>query len=120
MKDLFDLQKESGQLWPDIKDHLDAKDAELSAAKDASAAQLAAQARMTNDAQSACTALKAQVDATIAKVEAAHAAGDIDALVAIAANIVKPVQQKAVEAAQAEYDAASERLKAAQEAATAA
>lgn len=106
MKNLFQIQTESGQLWLDIKAQLDAKEAELSAQK-----------KLTDSAQSAYAELKAQVDATLAKVAAAHAAGDADALLTIAAEVAKPAQQKALEAAQAEYAAAAARLADVQEAA---
>jgi hypothetical protein len=52
MKDLFTIQTESGQLWLYIKEHLDAKDAEL-----AELAASHAEAIAVKDAQ-----LKAQVD----------------------------------------------------------
>ena len=42
MKDLFEIQTESGQLWIDIKAQLDAKDAELAELAASHAASIAA------------------------------------------------------------------------------
>ncbi len=78
MKDLFEIQTESGQLWHDIKAQLDAKDAELAeltashaeaiAAKDA---QLATQDAEAWDAGKIISARHA---AAIDAIEAQHAA----------------------------------------------
>ena len=78
MKDLFEIQTESGQLWHDIKAQLDAKDAELAeltashaeaiAAKDA---QLATQ---VEEAWNADKIISARHAAAIEAIEAQHAA----------------------------------------------
>jgi len=76
MKDLFEIQTESGQLWLDIKAQLDAKDAELAeltashaeaiAAKDA---QLATQ---VDEAWNAGKIISARHAAAIEAIEAQH------------------------------------------------
>ena len=78
MKDLFTIQTESGQLWPHIKAHLDAKDAELAeltashaeaiAVKDA---QLATQ---DTEAWDEIKSVATKHAAAITELEAQHAA----------------------------------------------
>jgi len=78
MKDLFEIQTESGQLWLDIKAQLDAKDAELAeltashaeaiAAKDA---QFAAQ---VDEAWNETKTVARKHAAAITKLEAQHSA----------------------------------------------
>ena len=91
MKSLFQIQTESGQLWIDIKAHLDAKDAELAelaashaeaiAAKDA---QLKAQ---EDEAWEAIKAVDAEHAAAITELKAQHAA-DLAAAVEAEARAV--------------------------------
>jgi len=91
MKDLFEIQTESGQLWLDIKAQLDAKDAELVeltashaeaiAAKDA---QLAAQ---DTEAWDEIKAVDTEHAAAITELEAQHAA-DLAAAVEAEARAV--------------------------------
>jgi hypothetical protein len=91
MKDLFEIQTESGQLWHDIKAQLDAKDAELAkltashaeaiAAKDA---QLATQ---VEEAWNAGKIISARHAAAIEAIEAQHAA-DLAAAVEAEARAV--------------------------------
>lgn len=65
MKTLFEIQTESGQLWLDIKEHLDAKDAEI----------------VTLTTKEATAAARLQKLLTAA--QDALAAGDFDSLKAI-------------------------------------
>jgi len=73
MKSLFQIQTESGQLWPHIKAHLDGT-ANLSdpitELKDQHALDLAAEARAVHN----------RLDALVQAGQDAHAAGDLDAL----------------------------------------
>jgi hypothetical protein len=87
MKDLFQIQTESGQLWLDISAHFAAKDATIAA-------------------------ITAERDAhakTIADYLAADDAGKAKML----ADAAKSAEQKERDAAQAEFDAAKAKLDAA-------
>jgi len=87
MKDLFQIQTESGQLWLDISAHFAAKDATIAA-------------------------ITAERDAhaqTIADFLAADDAGKAKML----ADAAKSAEQKVRDAAQAEFDAAKAKLDAA-------
>jgi hypothetical protein len=77
MKDLFTIQTESGQLWPDIQAQLQAKDTEHAAALAAKDTALAAAV----DAEA--RAVHARLDALVQAGQEAHAAGDLDALGAV-------------------------------------
>ena len=74
MKDLFEIQTESGQLWLDIKAHLDAKDAELAelAASHAEAIAVKDAQLATQDAE-AWNTIKADLDALGKVLVAAYA-----------------------------------------------
>ena len=77
MKSLFQLQTESGQLWIDIQAQLQAKDAEHTAAlasKDAACATTVEAAKL---------AIQTNLDALVQAGQAAHAAGDLDAIGAV-------------------------------------
>ena len=78
MKDLFEIQTESGQLWLDIKAQLDAKDAELAELAASHASSIAAKDAQlaTQDAESWNTikAVDAEHAAAITELEAQHAA----------------------------------------------
>ena len=79
MKSLFQLQTESGQLWIDIQAQLQAKDAEHTAAlafKDAACATTVEAAKL---------AIQTNLDALVQAGQAAHAAGDLDAIGAVLA-----------------------------------
>ena len=54
----FDLQTQAGQLWPDIKEHLEVKDAEISTLKDSAATT----AKRTAQALGAAAALLGESD----------------------------------------------------------
>ena len=78
MKDLFEIQTESGQLWLDIKEQLDAKDAELAELTASHAEAIAAKDAQlaTQDAEAWNTikAVDAEHAAAITELEAQHAA----------------------------------------------
>ena len=78
MKDLFTIQTESGQLWLDIKEQLDAKDAELAELTASHAEAIAAKDAQlaTQDAEAWNTikAVDAEHAAAITELEAQHAA----------------------------------------------
>tara|TARA_R110000868_G_scaffold302692_2_gene563252 strand:+ start:1931 stop:2218 length:288 start_codon:yes stop_codon:yes gene_type:complete len=73
---LFDLQTQSGQLWPDIAAHLAAKDAEL----------------VTT--QAALTALEAFRDSMVAKVSTVLQSNDPEQFAALAVEFLTPEQDK--------------------------
>ena len=103
MKDLFEIQTESGQLWLDIKAQLDAKDAELAeltashaetiAAKDA---QLATQ---VDEAWKETKTVARKHSAAITELEAQHAA-DLAAAVEAEARAVHNKLDALVQAGQ--------------------
>ena len=78
MKDLFEIQTESGQLWHDIKAQLDAKDAELVELAASHASSIAAKdAQLKAQEDEAWEAIKASANnhaAAITELEAQHAA----------------------------------------------
>ena len=78
MKDLFTIQTESGQLWHDIKAHLDAKDAELVELTASHTEAIAAKdAQLKAQEDEAWEAIKASANnhaAAITELEAQHAA----------------------------------------------
>jgi hypothetical protein len=76
MKDLFEIQTESGQLWIDIKAQLDAKDAEHTEAIAAKDAQIAEQIQDDWDASKIIGAKHA---AAITALETQHAADSAQA-----------------------------------------
>jgi len=69
MKDLFQIQTESGQLWLDIKAQLDAKDAAF-AELSAECSRLAALQTENEKKLAAAVAKKAEAEAEIAKLKA--------------------------------------------------
>ena len=78
MKDLFQIQTESGQLWHDIKAQLDAKDAELAELTASHAEAIAAKdaqlAELVQDDWNAGKIISARHAAAIEAIEAQHAA----------------------------------------------
>ena len=78
MKDLFTIQTESGQLWLDIKAHLDAKDAELAELAASHAEAIAAKdAQLATQDAEAWDEIKAVATkhaAAVTELEAQHAA----------------------------------------------
>ena len=87
MKDLFEIQTESGQLWIDIKAQLDAKDAELAELAASHAASIAAKdAQLKAQDAEAWDTINA-VDEAIAAKDAQHAA-DLAAAVEAEARAV--------------------------------
>lgn len=80
MKDLFTIQTESGQLWLDIKAHLDAKDGDIAA--------------LITD--------RDRLAALLATASAAFDAGDVAALRKLREDAQKTEKEKALEAALAE------------------
>ena len=87
MKDLFEIQTESGQLWLDIKAQLDAKDAELAELAASHAASIAAKdAQLKAQDAEAWDTINA-VDEAIAAKDAQHAA-DLAAAVEAEARAV--------------------------------
>jgi hypothetical protein len=90
MKDLFQIQTESGQLWLDISAHFAAKDA-------------------------AIAAITAERDAH-AKTIADFLAADDAGVVKLRGDARKSEKQKRRDAAQAEFDAAKAKLDAAKDA----
>ena len=78
MKDLFTIQTESGQLWLDIKEQLDAKDAELAELTASHAEAIAAKdAQLATQDAEAWDEIKAVATkhaAAITKLETQHAA----------------------------------------------
>lgn len=91
MKSLFDIQAESGLLWLDIKAQLDAKEAEIPAA--VAAAKLEIQTTL---------------DTLVQAGQAAHAAGDFDALGAVlaqAAGYMSAARAAAIAKRKAELEA---------------
>ena len=77
MKDLFQIQTESGQLWLDIQAQLQAKDTEHAAALAAKDVEKAAAVEAEGKA------IHARLDALVQAGQEAHAAGDLDALGAV-------------------------------------
>ena len=88
MKDLFEIQTESGQLWLDIKAHLDAKDAELAELAASHTASIAAK-----DAQLATQ--DAEAWNTIKAVDAEHAAAITELETQHAADLASAVEAEA-------------------------
>ena len=93
MKTLFEIQTESGQLWIDIKSHLDALAADVSAANaETATAQAATQAAV----DAAKAEAKTELDAAKAGFDAAKAAAQAEVqtarafLVAVEAAIANP------------------------------
>jgi hypothetical protein len=80
MKDLFTIQTESGQLWPDIQAQLQVKDTEHAAALAAKDAEKAAAV------DAAKLAIQSNLDALVQAAESAHASGDLDAIAAVIAQ----------------------------------
>jgi hypothetical protein len=78
MKDLFEIQTESGQLWHDIKAQLDAKDAELveltASHAEAIAAKDAQLATQDAEAWDEIKSVDTEHAAAFAELEAQHAA----------------------------------------------
>lgn len=100
MKDLFQIQTESGQLWLDIKAHLDAKDAEFDKAVEAKDAELTAQAdtHAIALAQAAADLAAANESAMLAQAFAVEAAKlaiqtNLDALVTAAEQAIAPLEE---------------------------
>jgi hypothetical protein len=91
MKDLFTIQTESGQLWLDIKAHLDAKDAELVELTASHAEAIAAKdAQLTTqdaEAWDAGKIISARHAAAIEAIEAQHAADLAKAAADLAAAV---------------------------------
>ena len=80
MKDLFQIQTESGQLWLDIQAQLQAKDTEHAtalASKDAEKAAAVDAAKLS---------IQINLDALVQAAEASHASGDLDAIAAVIAQ----------------------------------
>jgi len=78
MKDLFEIQTESGQLWLDIKAQLDAKDAELAKLTASHAEAIAVKdaqfATQVEDAWNETKTVARKHSAAITELEAQHAA----------------------------------------------
>jgi precorrin-4 methylase len=73
---LFDLQTQSGQLWPDIAAHLATKDSELATT------------------QAALTALEAFRDSMVEKVTTVLQSGDPEQYAALAVEFLTPEEEK--------------------------
>ena len=103
MKDLFTIQTESGQLWIDIKAHLDAKDAELAKLTASHTEAIAAKdAQLKAQEDEAWEAIKASANNhadAITELEAQHAA-DLASAVEAEARAVHNRLDALVEAGQ--------------------
>ena len=88
MKDLFQIQTESGQLWLDIKAQLDAKDA-------ACAAQLAT----VSESLAAVTTDRDRIAKLLADASAAFDAGDVTTLQEMRAAALQTENEKKLAAA---------------------
>jgi hypothetical protein len=100
MKSLFQIQTESGQLWLDIQAQLQAKDAEHTAALAAKDAALAAAV------EAAKIAIQTNLDALVQAGQAAHAAGDLNAIGAVLAAAYSYTSTARVERLENELGAA--------------
>jgi len=91
MKDLFEIQTESGQLWLDIKAQLDAKDAELAKLTASHAEAIAVKdaqfATQVEDAWNETKTVARKHSAAITELEAQHAADLAKAAADLAAAV---------------------------------